>query len=148
MAGKRWTKEEVEKLKELLAAGKTVAVIAAVLGRSEDSVYRKIKRLGLKLRYDDDGIKNQVSSSLVMPEEIPSVETVLKKAVAALNALETPGLSKTEVIRLRALVQSAATVQVKIGEYVDYRRIEAKLIDLDEKYERLIRERRKNTKTC
>ena len=57
-------------------------------------------------------------------------------------------MSKTEVMRLRALIQSAAVYQVRIAEYMDYRRIEAKLIDLDEKYERLVRERRKNTKTC
>ena len=82
-----------------------------------------------------------------MPEDLPSVETVLKTAAAAMAGLETPGLSKTEVMRLRALIQSAAVYQVRIAEYIDYRRIEAKLIDLDEKYERLVRERRKNTKT-
>jgi hypothetical protein len=51
---------------------------------------------------DDDTIGTESSSSatvtLALPEIIPSVETVLKKAVAAVDALETPGLSKTEVI--------------------------------------------------
>ena len=81
----------------------------------------------------------------MLPKDLPSVETVLKKAAAALVGLETPGLSKTEVMCLRALIQSAAVYQVRIAEYMDYRRIEAKLIDLDEKYERLVQERRKNT---
>ncbi len=128
------------------AAGKSDGIIAAVLGKSEGSVRSKRKREGL----DDDDHKNSCSSSsdnLSLPEEIPSVETVLKIAVAAMMALQASGLSKVEVGRLRSLVHSAGICQVRIGEYINYRRIEAKLIDLDEKYERLVRERRKNTKT-
>ena len=36
-----------------------------------------------------------------LPEELPSVEEALKILVAAMKALETPDLSKTEVLRLR-----------------------------------------------
>jgi hypothetical protein len=72
----------------------------------------------------------------------------LKIAVAAMMELRNPGLSKGEVGRLRGLVHSAGVCQLRIGEYINYRRIEAKLIDLDEKYEKLVQERRKNTKTC
>ena len=114
--------------------------------KSYASVSTKIKRLGLRVE-DDDGLSGSLlSSTLVLPKELPSVETVLKKAAAAMGELETPGLSKTEVMRLRALIQSTAVYQVRIAEYMDYRRIEAKLIDLDEKYERLVRKRRKNIK--
>ena len=145
LAGKFWSKEEVKKLEEMVAAGKSFGVIAASLGRSEEAVRIKAKRRGLD--DDDQKILCSSSSALVLPEELPSVETVLKKAAAALVGLETPGLSKNEIMRLRALIQSAAVYQVRIAEYMDYRRIETKLIDLDEKYERLVRERRKDTKT-
>ena len=131
----------------MILATATAAMIAISVVMKGASVSSKIKRLGLQV--DDDGLSGSLlSSTLELPEELPSVETVLKKAAAALAGLETPGLSKVEVMRLRALIQSAAVYQAKIAEYMDYRRIEAKLIDLDEKYERLIRERRKNTKTC
>jgi len=144
--GKPWSAELEKQLRELVESGKSAAKIAVIMEKSYASVSTKIKRLGLQV--DDDGLSGSLlSSTLELPKELPSVETVLKKAAAALAGLETPGLSKTEVMRLRALIQSAAVYQVKIAEYMDYRRIEAKLIDLDEKYERLVRERRKNTKT-
>jgi hypothetical protein len=144
--GKPWSAELEKQLRELVESGKSAAKIAVIMEKSYASVSTKIKRLGLQV--DDDGLSGSLlSSTLELPKELPSVETILKKAAAALAGLETPGLSKTEVMRLRALIQSAAVYQVRIAEYMDYRRIEAKLIDLDEKYERLVRERRKNTKT-
>lgn len=146
MKGKPWSAELEKQLRELVESGKSAAKIAVIMEKSYASVSTKIKRLGLQV--DDDGLSGSLlSSTLELPKELPSVETILKKAAAALAGLETPGLSKTEVMRLRALIQSAAVYQVRIAEYMDYRRIEAKLIDLDEKYERLVRERRKNTKT-
>ena len=66
------------------------------------------------MNQDGGGVEATESPSsvtLVMPEEIPSVETMLKKAVAAVVALETPNLSKTEVFRLRAPVQSTYDLQ-------------------------------------
>jgi len=139
----------VKRLGELVAEGKNADQIAKLMEKSYASVTSKMKRLNLVVDDNNSGSAESLllSSPLVLPEELPSVETVLKTAAAALKALERPGLSKTEVMRLRALIQSAAVYQVRIAEYMDYRRIEAKLIDLDEKYERLVRERRKDTKT-
>jgi len=134
-----------DQLREMLKAGKTIKAIAKVLGKTENAVRQKMIKLGL---VEEKKTENNSfsSSTLVLPKELPSVETVLKMAAAAMKELEKPNLSKTEVMRLRALIQSAAVYQVKIAEYMDYRRIEAKLIDLDEKYERLVRERRKGIK--
>jgi len=101
--------------------------------KPEDSVRSKMNRLGfvgLNLVVDDNNSGSAesllLSSPLVLPEELPSVETVLKTAAAAMKELETPGLSKTEVMRLRAIIQSAAVYQVKVAEYLDYRGIEAR----------------------
>ena len=146
MAGKHWNKKDMKYLREQRAAGKSFGVIAELLGKSEEAIRNKCKRMGLDDN-DQENLWSPSSADLPLPAEIPSVETVLKIAVAAMMQLRTPGLSKGEVGRLRSLVHSAGVCQVRIGEYVNYRRIEAKLIDLDEKYERLIRERRKNTKT-
>jgi hypothetical protein len=47
---------------------------------------------------------------------LPSVEEALKILVAAMNALETPDLSKTEVLRLRSIIQATSAYQVKVAE--------------------------------
>ena len=67
-------------------------------------------------------------------------------AVAALMDLDTPGLAKDEVYRLRAIVHSAGVVQVRIANFVDYCGIEAKLIELDEKYEKLVQQGHSDSK--
>ena len=72
-----------------------------------------------------------------MPEELISIEDALKKLVAAMNALETPGLSKTEVTRLRSLIQATGAYQMRFAEYVNYRGLEKGLVELTEKYEEL-----------
>jgi hypothetical protein len=143
--GKQWTAEEERQLRDLVATKKPIGVIAESLGKSNESVRLKMMRLGLVV---DEQVNFQCSTStkLELPEVLPSIETTLKKLVAAMNALETPGLSKTEIARLRSIIQAASVYQVKIAEYMDYRGIEAKLIDLDEKYARLVREKGKDSK--
>ena len=44
-----------------------------------------------------------------------------------------PGLSKTEIMRLRSLIQTSSLYQKRIAEYMDYRGLEKRLIDLNEK---------------
>ena len=49
---------------------------------------------------------------------------------AAMKALEQPGLDKTEISRLRSLVQLSKVYQEKFSEYVHYLRIEEELMEL------------------
>jgi len=144
LKGKPWTFEQEKQLREMLQAGKSIRVIAKVLGKTQNAIRQKM----IKLELVEEKKLNCTffSSTLVLPKELPSVEIVLKTTAAAMKALEKPGLSKTEVMRLWAIIQSAAVYQVKIAEYMDYRKIETKLIELDEKYEGLVQERRKNSK--
>jgi hypothetical protein len=142
--GKRWDAKKEQKLKDLVAAKKSVSAIAKVLGKTEDSVRSKMNRLGLVV--EEEVQKNSLSSStLELPKELPTIETVLKMAAAAMKQLET-AKSKTEIMRLRAIIQATSVYQIKLAEYLDYRGIEAKLIELDEKYEKLVQEKRQNIK--
>ena len=75
-----------------------------------------------------------------MPEDLPSVEEALLKLAAAMKALENPKLTKTDVMRLRTLIQTITIYQKKFAEYIDYRRIERKLVETDEMFERLKKE--------
>jgi hypothetical protein len=139
--GKPWTIEQENKLRELLHTGKSVEVIAKLFGKTQNAIRQKMIKLELEEKKNFTGL---FSSTLKIPDSIPSVETVLKTALAALNALEKPGLSKVEIIRLRSIIQSAAICQVKIAKFINYAGIEAKLIELDEKYENLIQQQRQN----
>ena len=61
----------------------------------------------------------------------------LLKLAAAMKALEDPKLTKTDVMRLRTLIQAITIYQKRYAEYVDYRRIERKLVEMDKVFERL-----------
>jgi len=52
---------------------------------------------------------------------------------AASTALEQPNLSRTDVTRLRALVDSLQIYQEKFTEYVKYRELEAEVVELRKK---------------
>jgi hypothetical protein len=51
---------------------------------------------------------------------------------AALSSLET--LEKSEVMRLRAIIQGAKVYKVLFADYVDYRGLEAELMELKAKW--------------
>ena len=141
--GKPWTKAEIKKLQSLLENGKSLEVIAANLGKSRQAVYLKARRLGLRSKEEGEAAKLSPSSTaeLIMPEEFISVEDALKKLVAAMNALEEPGLSRTDVMRLRALIQTSGLYQKRLAEYMQYRQIEAKVDKVIEKLQRLEKEK-------
>ena len=134
--GKQWSVQDERQLKALREGGKTVAEIALRLKKSEGAVKQKLMRLGLKVVTLEKSI-GTTSSTLIMPEELPSVEEALKDLVAAMNALKTPGLSKTEVMRLRTLIQTSGLYQKRIAEYMDYRGVEIEMLGWREKYAEL-----------
>ncbi|MCJ7761971.1 hypothetical protein MUP38_00780 [Candidatus Bathyarchaeota archaeon] len=134
--GKPWLVEEERQLRKLRGEGKTVVEIALRMKQTPDAIKQKLRRLGLKVVTLEKSI-GTTTSELIMPEELPSVEEALKDLVAAMNALKTPGLSKTEIMRLRSLIQTSGLYQHRLAEYVDFRGIEREMIDLGEKYEAL-----------
>jgi len=140
--GKPWTREEEKQLRELRSQGCKVSEIAVAMGKSEEAVMKKLQRIGLKVVQQRDSnwtTSSTVASEIVVPEELYSVEEALGMLAGAMKALQTPGLSKTEVMRLRSLIQAASVYQVKFAEYLDYRGIEKKLVELERKYHDLVR---------
>jgi hypothetical protein len=129
LKGKPWTIEEEKQLKEMVQAGKSLVVMSEFFGKSAESVKQKISRLGLKV----------VGRRITCPtssNELPSVEKALQTLAAAMKALETEGLDQAETLRLRSIIQGVKVYQELFADFMDYRGIEAKLIDLDEKYAR------------
>jgi hypothetical protein len=135
MKGKPWSLELEKELTDLVAANTSLNVIAKKLGKPEEAVRQKIRRLGLVVVQKK--IVCSTTSNLVMPQELPSVEETLKKLSAALTALETPGLDKSEVTRLRAIIQGAKVYKELLADYMDYRGLEAELMELSAKYGQL-----------
>ncbi|MCJ7761826.1 hypothetical protein MUP38_00030, partial [Candidatus Bathyarchaeota archaeon] len=100
------------------------------LSLPEEAMRQKISRLRLEV------VVRQIQQTTTS-NKLPSVEEALKDLVAAMNALKMPGLSKTEIMRLRSLIQTSGLYQHRLAEYVDFRGIERETIDLTETYEEL-----------
>jgi len=131
--GKPWTFEEERKLKELLRANKSVRVIAKTLGKTRECIRMKIARLGLEVVV---GSKTEATTTtkLSTPAELPSVEEALKKLNTAILTLESPGLEQAEVLRLRSIISGIKIYKELYADYLDYRGLEAEMIELKEKF--------------
>lgn len=132
MRGKNWDRDEEKKLMELADKGLTLEVIAAQLEKTPGAVYEKAKRIGVVIK-DASSTTHEIK----LPRELPSVEEALKILAGALNASAKPGLSKVEVQRLQTVAVLARTYEKLVANYVDYRGIENRLIDLAKEYEEL-----------
>ena len=147
MKGKPWTPSEEERLRELWKVNRSARAIARIMGKSRECVGMKIARLGLEVVTGENSGVTTTSrlDALPLPDELPSVEEQLKVLVAALDALRSSKVEKTDVLRLRAIIQGVRIYQELIADYLDYRGIEAKLFDLEAKYERLLEDKTKNS---
>ena len=56
---------------------------------------------------------------------------------SAMNALSKPGLNRADIQRFRNVVSAVKAYQRLFAEYVDYRKIEIELVDLQQKYAQL-----------
>lgn len=128
-----WTVEEERELIELYRQGLSVEALAAKYGRSEDAVRMKLKRLGVASA--DETV--QVTGSLEVPAELPSLEEVLKIVAAALQKACQPGLSRTELQRLAVISGLYKSYADGLERYVNYSKIEKKLLEMEAKYAEL-----------
>jgi hypothetical protein len=138
MKGKPWSKEDVEKLTELVKDGQPLDVVDAEFPQySAGAIRKKCKRMGLEVVVRKSRITKTTTSELKIPEDLPSVEEALQILAAALRAGAQEGLDKVEVQRLSVVATLARTYKELFADYVNYRGIEAKLVELEGKYARL-----------
>lgn len=138
--GTPWPVDDERKLKEWFKSGITdFGVLSSSFNAkySPEGVRQKLMSLGLLEEQQQRKNVSCCSSKLVLPAELPSVEETLKTLSAALKALETPGLEKSEVLRLRGIISGCKTYKELFADYVDYRGLEAELLDLRERYAQL-----------
>jgi hypothetical protein len=98
------------------------------------AVLKKCERLGLEV---DDTKRLRTSTSIPMPKDLPSIEEALKRLAGALEVACSPGLSKVEVQRLQVVATLARTYKDILADYLDYRGVEAELLELKETYAEL-----------
>ena len=137
--GLPWTVEEEASLKALVKAKTPIDVIAVKLGRQTTAILVKCQRLGLSTNS-----QTTTAAAIALPAELPSVEETLKKLAGALEAASAPGLSKVEVQRLQVVATLAKTYKEILADYINYREIEAKLIDMEAKYAALLHQKAAN----
>lgn len=136
--GKPWTAEEEKELKHLVEAGEPLNVVAARFGKSQQAIIKKAERLGLEVVVVTKGGDRTTTSEIILPKELPSVEEALKILAAALQKATEPSLTKIEVQRLQATAMLARTYKELVADYVNYREIEKELVEMREKYEKIL----------
>jgi len=132
--GKPWPVDDERKLREKVNAGADLDGLVASFGDrySRNSVYQKMVDLGLKatktmIHHD---VPSSTGPKLILPKELPSIEESLKTLVAASNAMEAAGLTRTDIIRLRSIILAQISYQEQFPKYVKYRDLEAEVMEL------------------
>ena len=141
MRGKPWTVEEEKQLKELATAKTPLHVIAKLLHRRKGAVEIKCRRLEIEVVVEKKNFVPTTTSILPLPEDLLSVEEALQMLAGALKEACKAGLTKVEVQRLRVLAGVAKTYEAMLANYVKYREIEARIAEMEKKYESLLREK-------
>jgi hypothetical protein len=138
--GKPWPVEDERKLKDWFTSGTNELRVLAFSFEnrySENAVYQKLLDLGLLS--EEERKKHSSSINPELLAELPSIEEELKKLAEALKTLDKPGLEKGEVLRLRSIISGVKTYKELLADYLDYRELEAELLESNKKYDELIK---------
>jgi hypothetical protein len=138
--GRPWDLEDEKKLTSWFRSGTVDLRVLAFSfeGKySEEGIRQKLLKLGLLREQQQSKNLCCYSSKLELPTELPSVEETLKTLSAALKSLETPGLDKCEVLRLRGIIAGAKVYKELLTDYLDYRGLEAELVEWNAKFAEL-----------
>lgn len=137
MVHKMWMPEEekrlIEEFKKAGCSREAIPLLAKEFNRSPEAIREKLKRLGLNVV----GAKIEVTTTFELPEVLPSLEEVLLLLAGALKKAAEPGLGRTELQRLETIATLYKAYESGLEKYVNYRSIEAKLLELEKKYAEL-----------
>lgn len=141
--GKPWTREQEKELVGLVKAKYSLPVLAEKLGKSKEAVRQKMLRLKLE-EVEQNRSVCSTTSQLRLPKSLPSIEEALQMLAGALRMACERGLDKVEVQRLQVVATLARTYKEVFSDYIDYRGVEAHLLELDRKYEELAKAAKDN----
>jgi hypothetical protein len=116
---KPWTVEEEKQLQMLPRENNSVRVIARTLGKTRDCIRMKLARLEVVVQGEKTTRTTTTCPILVLPAELSSIEVMLITLATALKTLETPGLERNDVLRLRGIIAGAKVYNDLLVEYAD-----------------------------
>jgi hypothetical protein len=141
--GKPWPVDAERKLKDWFTSGITdLGVLSFSFNGeyTEQAIRQKLMRLGLLIEeVGQFAPAPRPTSTLKLPTELPSVEETLKTLSAALTALDDSSLRRDDILRLRGIILGAKTYKELLVDYINYRALEAELLEWRNKYETLAR---------
>jgi hypothetical protein len=142
--GRPWDINEERQLRDLVEQGKSIDEISRLMIKTKDAIRQKMMDLGLKvLKEEEQGISQKKarfsSSKLNLPGDLPTVEEALQILAAALRKGAESGLDKDEVQRLQVVATLAKTYKEAFADYLNYRGLEERLVELEGKYESLVK---------
>lgn len=142
MKGKPWTHDEEKKLRELLRQGKDLETIAPLLKRTPDALKQKVTRLGIEVVVQKNF--HTTTSSVENGSKLLTIQEALEKLSTAIKKLESEGLEKKDIIRLRTLIQGIKIYSTAFADYTDYHRVEAEVLELREMVGQLVKKAEEN----
>jgi len=131
-----WSRDQEREIIQLFDKGTSIEALAKRYRRSPAAIKKKLQRLGLNII----ATKLETSGQLEIPKDLPSLEEVLKIVAAAIYKACQGGLGKTELQRLDTIATLYKAYAAGLEQYVGYRKIEAKLLELEEKYSELAKD--------
>lgn len=141
--GKPWDMNEVRRLGQLVDEGKSIDEISRLMVKSRDAVRQKMLDLELKCLKEEEQVSGKTirfsSSQLELPSDLPTVEDTLQFLASALHRGVEAGLDRDEVARLRVIATLAKTYKEIFADYLDYRGLETRLVELEAKYDALVK---------
>jgi len=136
MAGKHWTKEDLQLLCQMVEKGLSPAIIAEKLNRTQKSVYLKIRRLKIKfLSAVDEKNKFSEFSSSIEPKELMTHEQVLKVLSGAVQRLQEGNLDSEESKRLKILGLLASRYDTLLERFERWDEIEKRILAVEARLE-------------
>jgi hypothetical protein len=153
LRGKPWSVEEERRLRQFVEQGLNAFEIGVEMGKNANAVYEKAKRLGLRVIISRKSEKIITSSDLgsgsgsgfgggfVLSGSggLPSVEEALKVLVVAVDQLRVSGLGQAEILRLRSVISGVKVYKELLADFLNYRELEQRLIELEGKYAGLVK---------
>jgi len=133
----------IDEFKQSGADPTVVPRLAKRFDRSPEAIQQKLRRLGL-YGLNVVGSRVEITTTFEAIKDLPSPEEVLQTVAAALKKATEPGLGKTELQRLGTIVALSKEYREGLREFVNYRQIEAKLVELEKKYGELAKEKGKD----
>jgi hypothetical protein len=138
--GKIWHVDEERVLRDLVNAGLSINEICDSMGKTRASIKSKLHDLGLSIKkLSSEEVASDISAFLEANEELPSIKETLQFQYAVRRALEQPGLPKSEIMRLQALMRSAKDYVKLYAEFVNYKTLEVKLEELSREMKKQVK---------